>query len=115
VYTIQARDRGTPEHSASGNTNLYGQHPLLVVVDEDTMLAHGIFFYTAAAMDVVLQPGAATFRSIGGILDVFVFSGPTVMDVSRQYAELVGLPAMIPYFGLGFQLCRWGYDGIAEV
>lgn len=41
--------------------------------------------------DVVLQPSPAlTWRSTGGILDVYVFLGPEPKSVVQQYLDVVG-------------------------
>lgn len=41
--------------------------------------------------DVVLQPAPAlTWRTIGGILDFYVFLGPDPASVIGQYVEVVG-------------------------
>ncbi|KAG5854548.1 hypothetical protein ANANG_G00038970 [Anguilla anguilla] len=61
-------------------------------------------------MDVVLQPAPAlTWRTIGGVLDIYVFLGPEPSSVVQQYLEVVGFPAMPIYWALGNHLCRWGY------
>jgi alpha-glucosidase (family GH31 glycosyl hydrolase) len=39
--------------------------------------------------------------TIGGILDFFVYMGPTPNEVVRQHMLTVGLPFMPPYFSLG--------------
>ena len=58
-----------------------------------------------------LQPApAATIRTIGGILDIYVFLGPTPDAVVAQYLEVVGQPLMPPYWSLGYHQCRWGYN-----
>ena len=51
-----------------------------------------------------------TFRTIGGVLDFFVYSGPTPEDVMAAHWSVVGRPAAPPMWSLGFHLCRWGYD-----
>ncbi|XP_032097324.1 lysosomal alpha-glucosidase isoform X1 [Sapajus apella] len=93
--------------------NLYGSHPFYLVL-EDGGSAHGVFLLNSNAMDVVLQPSPAlSWRSTGGILDVYVFLGPEPKSVVRQYLDVVGYPFMPPYWGLGFHLCRWGYSSTA--
>jgi lysosomal alpha-glucosidase len=53
--------------------------------------------------DIVLQPSPAiTFLTIGGILDFFIYMGPTPNDVVHQHMITVGLPFMPPYFSLGY-------------
>ncbi|XP_067570836.1 lysosomal alpha-glucosidase isoform X2 [Pseudorca crassidens] len=95
------------------NVNLYGSHPFYLGL-EDGGLAHGVFLLNSNAMDVVLQPSPAlSWRSTGGILDVYIFLGPEPKSVVRQYLDIVGYPFMPPYWGLGFHLCRWGYSSTA--
>lgn len=66
--------------------------------------------------DVVLQPSpSVTLRSTGGIVDMFVFLGPSPEAVVQQYSALVGRPFMPPYWALGFHLSRWGYNSIDDV
>ena len=60
------------------------------------------------------QPGI-TFRTIGGMLDFFVFLGPEPETVVQQYTRLIGRTFMPPYFALGFQLSRWGYKNTEEI
>nr|WLD25457.1 lysosomal alpha-glucosidase [Rattus rattus] len=99
----------------SQGVNLYGSHPFYLAL-EDGGLAHGVFLLNSNAMDVVLQPSPAlTWRSTGGILDVYVFLGPEPKSVVQQYLDVVGYPFMPPYWGLGFHLCRWGYSSTAIV
>jgi alpha-glucosidase (family GH31 glycosyl hydrolase) len=58
--------------------------------------------------EVILQPApAVTFRTLGGLLDFFIFLGPSPQKVIQQYTEVVGKPHMPPYWGLGFHLCRY--------
>lgn len=41
------------------------------------------------------------YNVIGGVLDFYIFAGPGPRDVAKQYADVVGTPAMVPYWGLG--------------
>nr|CAD7427821.1 unnamed protein product [Timema monikensis] len=77
--------------------------------------SHGVFLLNSNAMDVILQPTPAiTFRTIGGILDLYFFLGPTPSDVVTQYTDVIGKPFMPPFWGLGFHLCRYGYKTLTE-
>ncbi|XP_069036870.1 lysosomal alpha-glucosidase [Lepisosteus oculatus] len=90
-------------------TNLYGVHPFYLGIEPGGS-AHGVFLLNSNAMDVALQPAPAlTWRTIGGILDIYIFLGPDPNSVVQQYLEVVGVPAMPVYWALGFHLCRWGY------
>ncbi|KAF0037092.1 hypothetical protein F2P81_009966 [Scophthalmus maximus] len=105
TLTMWARDVPPMEQ-----TNLYGAHPFYLAM-EDGGSAHGFFLLNSNAMDVVLQPAPAlTWRTIGGILDFYVFLGPDPGSVIEQYVEVIGFPAMPVYWALGYHLCRWGYS-----
>ncbi|XP_051007616.1 maltase-glucoamylase [Acomys russatus] len=95
--------------------NSYGVHPYYMGLEEDGN-AHGVLLMNSNAMDVTFQPTPAlTYRTTGGILDFYVFLGPTPEIVTQQYTELIGRPVMVPYWSLGFQLCRYGYENDAEI
>lgn len=51
------------------------------------------------------HPGL-TLRSIGGVMDLYLFLGSSPTEALQQYITTVGLPVMPPYWALGFQLCR---------
>lgn len=112
LYTLLARDQGTPVHAPGGNTNLYASMPFYMVLDPATGEAFGVWLRNSNAMDVLLQQSALTYRVIGGIMDVFIMTGPTPAAVVAQYLSLVGAPALPPRWSLGFHLCRWGYNNI---
>ncbi|XP_066286149.1 maltase-glucoamylase-like [Branchiostoma lanceolatum] len=90
--------------------NLYGVHPYHMCVEDDGN-AHSVLLLNSNAMDVTLQPEPAlTYRTVGGVLDFYMFLGPSPEDVTQQYTQLIGRPFMPPYWALGFQLCRYGYN-----
>uniref|UniRef100_F6PTT1 P-type domain-containing protein n=1 Tax=Ornithorhynchus anatinus TaxID=9258 RepID=F6PTT1_ORNAN len=97
------------------NLNSYGFHPYYMCLEKGG-LAHGVLLLNSNAMDVTLQPTPAlTYRTTGGILDFFVVLGPTPELVTQQYTALIGRPAMPPYWALGFQLSRYGYQNDSEI
>jgi alpha-glucosidase (family GH31 glycosyl hydrolase) len=49
------------------------------------------------------HPTLIPCRAIGGIVELFVFLGPTPEEVTRQYHTLIGKPMMPPYWALGAQ------------
>ncbi|XP_077172990.1 lysosomal alpha-glucosidase-like [Paroedura picta] len=105
TLTFWARDIPPTE-----SCNLYGVHPFYLVM-ENGGNAHGVFLLNSNAMEVALQPAPAlTWRTIGGILDFYIFLGPDPNLVVQQYQQVIGFPAMPPFWALGFHLCRWGYD-----
>jgi alpha-glucosidase len=50
------------------------------------------------------------YNTIGGVFDIYFMAGLTPKEVSTQYAELIGYPTMIPYWGFGFHQCRYSYQ-----
>lgn len=60
---------------------------VLTVANPETLFHWQLFFST----DVILQPAPAlTWRTIGGILDFYVFLGPDPASVIGQYVEVIG-------------------------
>ncbi|XP_050393603.1 lysosomal alpha-glucosidase [Patella vulgata] len=103
-FTMWNRD-----HYPSENTNIYGDHPFYLSI-ENGGNCHGVFLLNSNAMEVLLQPAPAiTWRTIGGVIDLYMFLGPSPNDVIEQYTEVIGRTFMPPYWSLGFHVCRWGY------
>src|SRR5271168_2675796 len=58
----------------------------------DQTNVHGQFLLNSNAMDVDLQPlPALTYTTIGGIIDLYIFTGPTVQNVIEQYWAIIGV------------------------
>ncbi|XP_003741230.1 lysosomal alpha-glucosidase [Galendromus occidentalis] len=96
------------------NKRLYGTQPFYINLESDGR-ANGMWLLNSNAMDILLQPAPAiTYRPTGGVLDFFIFAGPSPADVVKQYQDIVGRPKMIPYWSLGFHLCRYGYKSTED-
>ncbi|EFN52962.1 hypothetical protein CHLNCDRAFT_26299, partial [Chlorella variabilis] len=66
-------------------------------------------------MDIVATQTQLTWRAIGGMVDLFVFMGPSPLEVLEQLTRVVGRPAMQPYWAFGFHQSKYGYSSLAQV
>nr|XP_022286839.1 maltase-glucoamylase, intestinal-like [Crassostrea virginica] len=97
--------------------NLYSVHPVYMNLEKDGR-ANMVFLKNSNAMEVTLQPSpypAITYRTIGGVLDFYVFLGENPNHALQQYIHAIGRPPMPPYWALGFHICRWGYGDLTEM
>ncbi|GAA6001422.1 hypothetical protein JCM10207_006659 [Rhodosporidiobolus poonsookiae] len=53
--------------------------------------------------------------SESGILDMFVFLGPSATDILDQYTSLTGRAPLPSYFSIGYHQCRWNYIDETDV
>ncbi|MBE3109428.1 MAG: hypothetical protein IMZ46_02780 [Acidobacteria bacterium] len=111
--TIYTRDSyGAPE-----GENLYGAHP--VYFDHREGGTHGVFLLNSDGMDIFIDKKGCRqtleYNIIGGVLDFYFVAGPSPRDVAAQYAEITQTPLMVPYWGLGFHQCKYGYQDVYEV
>lgn len=96
--------------------NLYGAQTFFLCLEDEKGSSFGVFLMNSNAMEVIIQPApAVTYRTIGGILDFYVFVGNTPEEVVMEYLEFIGKPYMPAYWTLGFHLSRWGYKSLDEV
>ncbi|KAI1362342.1 glycoside hydrolase family 31 protein [Xylaria arbuscula] len=114
IRTLWAQD----SYSVPTGSNLYGSHPVYYELRDGN--AHGVFFLNSNGMDIKINNTAEDgqyleYNTLGGVLDFYFVSGPSLIDVARQYADIVALPVEMPYWGLGFHNCRYGYQDAYEV
>nr|XP_039250165.1 maltase-glucoamylase, intestinal-like [Styela clava] len=105
----------TFDQNVKPDFNLYGVQTYFTCMEGDGN-AYGVLFVNSNAMEVELQPTPAiTYRTVGGILDFYIFFGPSPEEVNQQYMRMIGMPYFPPYWSLGFQLCRWGYNSLENL
>eukprot|EP00833_Pecoramyces_ruminatium_P004334 jgi/Orpsp1_1/1178366/evm.model.c7180000065006.1 len=93
--------------------NLYGSHPFYIEIIDGK--AYGFYLKNSHGMQFSIQDGLMTIQAIGGNFDMYFFMGPTMEDITRQYFKVIGQPALMPYWSLGWHQCRYGYRNIGEV
>ncbi|KAF8267580.1 alpha-glucosidase [Lactarius quietus] len=116
--TLWVRDGyGIPQ-----GTNLYSSHP--VYFEHRTTGTHAVFLLSSSGMDIKLRNNesadAATtleYNVIGGVLDFYFLAGSETdpAEATRQYAQITGLPAEMPYWSFGLHQCRYGYKNYIDV
>ncbi|GME99654.1 unnamed protein product [Ambrosiozyma monospora] len=109
IRTIYSNDRGNIEDG-----NIYGSHP--VYYDERSQSgSHAVYWRSSNIQEVIIEDTSLTWRSLGGIIDLYFYAGPTSKEAISQFVSSIGLPALQPYWSLGYHQCRWGYNSLEEV
>ena len=85
------------------------------MIKDITQHTHAVYWRTSAIQEVVVGETSLTWRALSGVIDLYFFSGPDPKDVIQQYVSEIGLPAMQPYWALGYHQCRWGYDTVESL
>lgn len=115
VRTLWSQD----SYGIPTGANLYGNHPVYFE-HRGAAGTHSVFLLNSNGMDVFVNRTDEAgqyleYNTLGGVFDFYFVAGPSPLDASRQYAEVAGLPAMMPYWGLGFHQCRYGYQDVYDV
>ncbi|GAA5803029.1 hypothetical protein HPULCUR_008504 [Helicostylum pulchrum] len=122
------------EYALDSPTSLYGAVPLMLAHKKG--LSAGIFWMNPSEtwIDIVKTKSSDSnpvqkvfgtsdtststqthWMSEAGVLDLFVFLGPTTKDILRQYSALTGPAAMPQMFAIGYHQCRWNYINQRDV
>ncbi|SMQ53257.1 unnamed protein product [Zymoseptoria tritici ST99CH_3D7] len=112
------------EYEMDSPMTLYGNIPFMQAQKKDSTV--GVFWLNAAEtwVDITKTSTLANAMSLGiagdkttnthwisenGLLDVFVFLGPTPQDVLGAYTELTGTQQLPQHFSIASHQCRWNY------
>ncbi len=96
--------------------NLYVSVPFALSLRDGR--AAGLFWDNPARQSWDMGQSKAdewTLHSDSGDIDLYLFTGPTVADVIRQYTQLTGRAPIPPRWGLGYHQCRYSYESAAEL
>lgn len=112
------------EYELDSPMTLYGSIPFMQAHRKGSTV--GVFWLNAAEtwVDITRSKSSTNPLSLGitgktttqthwfseaGLLDVFVFLGPTAKDVVKTYGALTGYSQLPPQFSIGYHQCRWNY------
>ncbi|KAL2266452.1 hypothetical protein VTJ83DRAFT_5804 [Remersonia thermophila] len=118
------------EYILDSPMTLYGSIPFMQAHRKGSSV--GVFWLNAAEtwVDITKAKDAKNPMALGvksnvstrthwmsesGLLDVFVFLGPTPQDLTARFAELTGTTAMPQEFAIGYHQCRWNYISEEDV
>ncbi|KEG12162.1 glucosidase [Trypanosoma grayi] len=90
--------------------SLYGTVPFLLA--HSATASTGVLFLNSAGMTLHVRFGetvGCTWNAEAGVVDLFLFPGPTPAKVQQQHASITGATMLPPYFSLGYHQCRWNY------
>ena len=115
MRTLWARDAG----AVPQNSNLYGTHPVYYEHRVNSGFTHAVLLLNSNGMDIKISKDGGgqylEYNVLGGVVDLYFLAGPNPFDVSREYSEITQKAVMMPYWGLGFHQCRFGYESVEEV
>ncbi|MCJ1385410.1 hypothetical protein MMC17_008533 [Xylographa soralifera] len=112
------------EYEMDSPMTLYGSIPFMQAHRKDSTV--GVFWLNAAEtwVDIVKTKVSSNPLSLGigaktdththwfsesGIMDLFVFLGPTPKEVIQSYTELTGASQLPQQFAIAYHQCRWNY------
>jgi alpha 1,3-glucosidase len=118
------------EYETDNPMTLYGAIPFMQAQKKHSTV--GVFWLNAAEtwIDITKATTSANPLSLGiggstttqthwisesGLLDVFVFLGPTPQDVIGAYGELTGYTELPQHFSIAYHQCRWNYVTDSDV
>ena len=120
IYTMHARDVGSPEETAHppGN-NMYSVHPFYMFPLANPNQFAACFFLNSNAMDFQFKNAGngieMTHLFSGGIIDLFVIMKGNPEEIVREYHKLIGKPVLLPYWAFGNHQCKFGYQNQNEL
>jgi lysosomal alpha-glucosidase len=120
-YSMWARGQDSPiADLETGKGNLYGVHPFVMGQQKDKTKFFGIFFMNSNAQefDVEFLSGneaGLTYRTTGGILDMYFFVNKGANEIVALYNNIVGKPLLPPFWSLGFQQAAWPYNSTDDL
>lgn len=109
MYALFSRDASTLE----SNGNLYSAHPMYMNILDGRV--HGVFHVNTFPSEAEYKKQRLLMRHLGGTVNMFVFPGPTIEKVYKQYLSIIGTPPPLDPRFLGLQQSRYGYKNLEQI
>ncbi|RKP16708.1 hypothetical protein ROZALSC1DRAFT_31418, partial [Rozella allomycis CSF55] len=105
------------EYELDSPASLYGSIPFMLSQGDQSS---GILWTNPSEtwIDMEYKESNAVqthWMSESGILDLFIFPGPNIRDVYKQYSTVIGTTILPPLFSLAYHQCRWNYNDQKDV
>ena len=120
IYTIWPNDTGGIKYDhGRGGRNGYGHQPIGLHKANEKNLYLGFAFINTNMQDVEIQKinldrTSLKHLTIGGIIDYYIIIGNSPDNVLKRIHYLIGIPALPPYWSLGWHHSRYGYKNEKE-
>ncbi|KAH8803199.1 putative glucosidase 2 subunit alpha [Xylogone sp. PMI_703] len=118
------------EYIMDSPMTLYGSIPFMQAHRKDSTV--GVFWMNAAEtwIDIIKPKDAHNPLTLGigakssaqthwfsesGLIDLFVFLGPTPKDIAKTYGQLTGYTQLPQEFAIAHHQCRWNYVSDEDV
>eukprot|EP00357_Protocruzia_adherens_P001191 CAMPEP_0114989620 /NCGR_PEP_ID=MMETSP0216-20121206/10302_1 /TAXON_ID=223996 /ORGANISM="Protocruzia adherens, Strain Boccale" /LENGTH=919 /DNA_ID=CAMNT_0002352625 /DNA_START=11 /DNA_END=2770 /DNA_ORIENTATION=- len=86
-------------------------HPFYMAIDQATGKSYGVLLHNSNAIHVIVEKtGYITYRLLGGLINLYIFPGPTPREVIQDYHMLIGRSHMPNYwsYGMHYTMDNWG-------
>ena len=122
-FTIWPNEtQGIHEDTGIGGGNGYGHHPLGFHRTQQNAFI-GLLFNNINAQDIFIKSGYEQYenqvlvehRTTGGVIDYFITLNENPENALISLHDIIGHPALPPYWSLGFHQCKWGYKKTQDI
>ena len=119
IFTISPNDTsGTPLDDNNGGKGTYSSAPFYFY-EVNKVEFFGVLLINTNVQDYVIRNDYGPFnvetRLLGGVIDLYFIRGFTVKELIQKQQDIIGRPALPPYWALGWHQCKYGYETSEEV
>ena len=119
LYTIWPTNQKNKYDHGEGGQNLFGHQPIALHKTKFKDIWLGLVFLNSNAQDVQiykksLEQTVVSYKTIGGIIDYYIIVNNSPENIIKDIKYLLGMPALPPFWALGFHLGGDMFNDINE-